>query len=363
MTADKELINDSEKTGDGKKKEKGESMTYAGAGVDIGEEVKIISELTGQFKSIQIDGPGKPISLGGHFTGLIEFGDYALSLCTDGVGTKILVANELKKWDTIGIDCIAMNVNDTICVGAKPVAFVDYLAMENPSEKIVKEIGIGLSVGAEQAGVNIIGGETATLKGIINGIDLAGTSLGYVRKDGIITGNNIREGDALVGLESSGIHSNGLTLARKIVENQGLTFHSSYPGLNESKRIGDVLLTPTKIYVRDILDILPDFPISGLANITGGGLRNIIRLNEKVCFSITDPMPVPDIFEKLSEWGNVSAFEMYQTFNMGLGFVIVLPEPEAGPLVARLQKSQKAKIIGTVESGKGLECPSLDLKY
>ncbi|UCH89692.1 MAG: phosphoribosylformylglycinamidine cyclo-ligase [Thermoplasmata archaeon] len=349
---------------DSKLKDRSEKgLTYADAGVDIDAESTVISELVKQFKKYPVEGLGKPIELPGHFTGLVEFGDYALTLCTDGVGTKIMIANELKKWDTVGIDCIAMNVNDTICIGAKPVAFVDYLAMEEPSKDIVAEIGKGLAKGAELAGINIIGGETATLKGIINGVDLAGTCLGFIERDKIITGKKIVEGDAIVGLPSSGIHSNGLTLARKIIELKQMGYNAPFPGSPDNASIGEVLLTPTKIYVKDILGVLPDLELHGLANITGGGLKNIMRLKEDVHFKITDPLPVPEIFKSLKDWGKVSTHEMYQTFNMGLGFCIVLPQADANKLVNRLKDSPGAKIIGYVEKGKGLSVPDLDLKF
>jgi phosphoribosylformylglycinamidine cyclo-ligase len=338
-------------------------LTYADSGVDIEAEANIISELVSQFKTNPVDGLGKPIDLPGHFTGIIEFGDYALSLCTDGVGTKILIANELKKWDTIGIDCMAMNVNDMICIGARPVAFVDYLALEEPSENIVREIGKGLAKGAELSGVNIIGGETATLKGMINGVDLAGTCLGYVKRSEIITGERIAKGDSIIGLASSGIHSNGLTLARSIVERQELKYTDPCPAYSGGKSIGEVLLTPTRIYVKEILDIINNFDIHGLANITGGGLKNILRLKENVHFEVTDPMPVPDIFKLLADWGNVDHAEMHQTFNMGLGFCIVLAENDSEELIKKLPDDYKAKIIGRIEEGSGLAVPSLGLNY
>ena len=165
---------------------KAKGMTYAKAGVDIDSEAEIIDSLTSKIKS-KGKGFGKLLDLPGHFTGLVDFGDYALSMCTDGVGSKVVIANAMKKWDTIGIDCMAMNVNDMICIGAKPIAFVDYFAVQKHDKKMAKEIGKGLAKGAELAGVSIIGGETATLPEIVRGFDLAGTCLGYVDKNEIIT--------------------------------------------------------------------------------------------------------------------------------------------------------------------------------
>ncbi|HEC95312.1 MAG TPA: phosphoribosylformylglycinamidine cyclo-ligase, partial [Thermoplasmatales archaeon] len=185
-----------------------EGMSYAKSGVDIFKEEEAIKSMLSTL-FYKRKGIGKP--LGGHYAGLVEFGEYALVLCTDGVGSKIKIANELKKWDTIGVDCIAMNVNDAICVGAEPIAFVDYLAIDDPDPTITREIGKGLANGAQQANVSIVGGETATLPEIINGFDLAGTCLGYVKKEKIVSGEKITEGDILVGLSSSGMHSNGYT--------------------------------------------------------------------------------------------------------------------------------------------------------
>jgi len=172
-------------------------MTYAESGVNIEKEEHAIKGLLSSISSKR-KGIGKP--LGGHYAGMIEFGEYALVLCTDGVGSKVKIASELKKWDTVGIDCMAMNVNDAICVGAEPLAFVDYLAIDDPDPKVTKEIGKGLEEGAKQSNVSIIGGETASLPEVINGFDLAGTCLAYVKKKEIVTGETIVPGDAIIGL-------------------------------------------------------------------------------------------------------------------------------------------------------------------
>ena len=227
-------------------------MTYAKSGVDIFKEEKAIKGILSNIK-FQRKGIGRP--LGGHYAGMIEFGEYALVLCTDGVGSKVKIASELGKYDTVGIDCIAMNVNDAICVGAEPVAFVDYLAIDTPKTEITREIGKGLAKGAELANISIIGGETASLPDIVSGFDLAGTCLAYVKKDEIITGKNITPGDVIIGLSSSGLHSNGFTLARKVVQHIGLSYNDIFPdGLYPGKTVGDVLLTPTKIYVKEIIE-------------------------------------------------------------------------------------------------------------
>lgn len=188
--------------------------SYKEAGVDIEKEEEAISALADKVLFAR-EGKGAP--LGSEFAGMVDFGKFALTLCTDGVGTKLLVADKMERWDTIGIDCVAMNVNDAICQGAEPIAFVDYLAMEKTDPELTEEVGKGLEKGARLSNMTIIGGETATLGDIIKGFDIAGTALGYVKKEDIVTGESIGVGDSIIGFPSSGIHSNGLTLARKIV--------------------------------------------------------------------------------------------------------------------------------------------------
>lgn len=318
--------------------------TYAESGVDVELEARAISSL---LRSLEETGP-KVGLLPGHFTGLIEFGDYALSLCTDGVGTKVILARTLGRLDTIGIDCIAMNVNDMICAGARPIAFVDYLAMERPTPEEMSAIGRGLARGAEEAGVLVIGGETATLPEIINGLDLAGTCLGCVRKDRIVTGDRVTEGDAIVGIASSGPHSNGYTLIRKVLDGRlGEPFGD--------RTLGEALLEPTSIYVRSVLDLLDRFDVHGLAHITGGGLRNITRVNPGFRYRIDDPLPVPEIFDIIQRAGDIVRAEMYRTFNMGTGFTVILPARSAKEAVRILSRRFPARVIGTVVAGDGVE--------
>jgi phosphoribosylformylglycinamidine cyclo-ligase len=334
------------------------SMTYAKAGVDIDKKSSSIAALVDHLK-YKRKGLGKPIDLPGHFTGLIDFGDYALTLCTDGVGTKLLVADALKKWDTIGIDCIAMNVNDTICVGSAPLAFVDYIAIDRPDEKVTSEVGKGLEAGAKMSDMTIVGGEIAVLPELVKGFDLAGTCLGAVKKNRIITGDRIRPGDALVGLPSSGIHSNGLTLARKIFEENGIGFRQRVNGLNTS--VGLELLEPTTIYVRQVLNLLDKFEVHGMANITGGGLRNLIRLKKGVGFDIEDPLKPKPIFKVMQGLGNVSDQEMYQIFNMGMGYCIVVPDRQADAVAKAAGKG--GKVVGRAVKKEGITVPEMGLRY
>lgn len=336
-------------------------MTYADSGVDIEKEELAVKEILSSIRS-QRKGVGKP--LGGHYAGMIEFGEYALVLCTDGVGSKVKIASELRKWDTIGIDCIAMNVNDAICLGAEPLAFVDYLAIDYPDPDITREIGKGLEKGASLSNISIVGGETASLPEIVTGFDLAGTCLAYVKKNAVVTGEKITPGDVILGLASSGVHSNGYTLIRKIIEQSGLSYRHTFPdGSYPGKTIGDVLLTPTRIYVKEILHLLKNTEVHGLAHITGGGLRNLPRLNNNVCFVIDDPFPPQPVFTFIQKQGNVDDKEMYRTFNMGMGFVVILPKENVEESIEILSKHVEVKAVGRVEKGKGVKIPQLGLTF
>ena len=338
-------------------------ITYSDSGVDIEKEEIAINQIISNI-NYQRKGIGQP--LGGHYAGLIEFGNLILVLCTDGVGSKVKIASKMKKWDTIGIDCIAMNVNDAICVGAEPIAFVDYLAIDDPKPEITKEIGKGLSKGAELSNISIVGGETASLPDIINGFDLAGTCLGFVKKEKIVTGQKITHGDIIIGLKSSGIHSNGYSLVRKVMKESKISYEDTFPNkLKNNKKIGYTLLTPTNIYVKEILNVLKSVNVHGLAHITGGGLKNFLRLNKKVKFIIDDPFKPQNIFNFIKGKGHISNFEMYKTFNMGMGFAIIIDENDVEESIKIIKKSTKieVKIVGKIEKGKGVFAPTLGINY
>jgi len=338
-------------------------MTYAQSGVDINKEEQAIHQLLSSITSTRT-GIGKP--LGGHYAGMISFGDYALVLCTDGVGSKVKIASDIKKWDTVGIDCIAMNVNDAICVGAEPLAFVDYLAIDDPTPAITKEIGKGLQKGAELSNISIIGGETASLPEVVNGFDLAGTCLAYVKQSDIITGEEITPGDVIIGLSSTGIHSNGYTLARKVIQHNKRTYADVFPDeYYPGKTIGEILLTPTTIYVKEILALLKKIPVHGLAHITGSGLRNLPRLNKSVKYVIEDPLQPQPIFNFLQSAGDIDVKEMYQTFNMGMGFAVIAAQSDAQQALKILKKqsSSQVQIVGCIEKGKGVSAPPLQIEY
>jgi phosphoribosylformylglycinamidine cyclo-ligase len=295
----------------------------------------------------------------GQFTSLIDFGETALTLCTDGVGTKLLIAEALNKWDSVGIDCIAMNVNDTICVGAEPFAFVDYVAIDKPNPVITKEIGVGLQKGARLSDCEIVGGEIAVLPEMVKGVDLSGSCLGFVEKKRIVTGAEIKAEDIIIGLPSSGIHSNGMTLARKVLEKNEVPLDQKFDELGKS--VGEELLIPTKIYVRQVLKLLRRIRVTGMVDVTGGGLRNFVRLKKGVRFDISKPLKPQPIFGLLQELGNVEDKEMYQTFNMGMGFAIIVREKYAKEAVNILGKG--ANIVGEVVKGEGACSSKLDLDY
>ncbi|MCX9081274.1 MAG: phosphoribosylformylglycinamidine cyclo-ligase [Candidatus Methanoperedens sp.] len=329
------------------------ALTYAKAGVDIETENRAIAALAKQL-TYKRKGIGAPLTDVGHYAGLIDFGEYALALTTDGVGSKVLIANEMKKWNTIGIDCIAMNVNDLLAMGIEPLAFVDYIAIQEPNNEIMGQIGEGLAYGARISRMTIVGGETATLPDIINGFDLAGTCLGMVKKDTVITGQRIEMGDAIVGIPSSGVHSNGYSLVRRIIKDAGYSYHDPFP-YNEDTTIGDELLTPTRIYM-EILDAVSDFDIHGLAHITGSGLMKLHRTT-KYGFDIKDPLEPQPIFRFLQEEGDVEDLEMYKTFNMGMGFVVIIPEAKAKSAAKMLG----GKVIGEIVD-EGIRVKGLKIK-
>ena len=308
---------------------------YDAAGVDTRMEDEAVATLRGILnKTFGFNPHIKRVTGLAYFAGLVDVGlPKLLAICTDGVGTKLLVAQMMDKYDTIGIDCVAMNANDVICVGAEPVAFVDYLAVQKPDPELLKQIAIGLSTGAKAAKVAICGGEVAQIAKIITGerpdrgFDLAGTCVGLVEKDRAVLGADVKPGDAILGLQSSGLHSNGFSLARRIIfETKRFTVETYIDELE--KTIGEELLIPTHIYVAEVLELLSSaVEVKALVNITGDGLLNLSRIAApNVGFEI-DALPEPHpIFTLLKEWGAVDDEEMYRVFNMGIGFCLIVPD-------------------------------------
>jgi len=337
-----------------------DEMTYAKAGVDIDKEslaIKALGEKLKKTLDFRKGRAGESLLSQGHFASLVSLdGERALALSADGVGTKLLVAQALNRYDTVGMDLIAMNANDVICAGAEPLVLVDYIAMEEPDEEVMAQLGEGLARGAEKAGVAIVGGESATLPEMVRGFDLAGLIVGLVDKKDIISGQNIAPGDIVIGLESSGIHSNGLTLARKLIFSHYQLEDEIFPG----RKAGEELLEPTKIYVREVLDCLGKVEVKGLANITGGGLENLARITT-YGFEIHSLPEPPEIFTLVQELGKVREREMFRTFNMGIGFCVVVGEEEAGRVIEICRShGTGATEIGRVVEGGGVSIEGKD---
>ncbi|NLV11066.1 phosphoribosylformylglycinamidine cyclo-ligase [Halomicrobium mukohataei] len=310
-----------------------EGLTYAASGVDIDASEAATAALIGAAGEFE-----------GDYAGLVDIGDQYLALATDGVGTKLLVAEAIDDYSTIGIDCIAMNVNDLVATGVEPVAFVDYLAVEEPDDEESEQIGAGLREGAKRADVALVGGETAVMPDVIKGLDIAGTCAGLAPKDAVFPGE-AEPGDVIVGWPSDGIHSNGLTLAREAVT-ANHEYTDNYPR-DPEQTIAEALLTPTRIYT-DVLGPLRDAETHAAAHVTGGGWTNLTRMGEHR-YEITDPFDAQPIFEFVQSEGSVSDEEMHRTFNMGTGFVAAMPERAAETVV----EATDGRVIGEVTDGEG----------
>jgi phosphoribosylformylglycinamidine cyclo-ligase len=346
------------------------SESYAAAGVDTGQADRAVDALVGVLRTIELDRPSASVLPSGHYASVLRVApNLGIALSTDGVGSKLVVAEQADRLETVGIDCVAMNVNDLVCVGAEPIAMLDYLAVERADPDALARIGVGLKIGAEAANVEIPGGELAVLPELIrghpspHGFDLCGTAFGTVALDEIVTGAAARPGDAIIGLPSSGLHSNGYSLARRaLLEGGGLALDDRPAGLH-GRSVADALLEPTVIYVLAALALLrSDIPVHGLAHITGGGLHNLLRLGgERLGFAIEEPLPVPAICTLVAELGDVPTTEMWDVFNMGCGFVALVPEERAGDAVALLGVHHAGTArIGTVTGDGGrLSAPGL----
>ena len=334
------------------------SDSYAAAGVSIASSDAGVRALVDVLRTIDPGRPSRSLLGSGHYASVLRVADdLAIALSTDGVGSKLVVAEQTGRLQTVGIDCVAMNVNDLVCVGAEPLAMLDYLAVEQPDPAALAQIAEGLKAGAEDAGIEIPGGELAVLPELIrghpspHGFDLCGAAFGIVAPDAIVTGAAIAPGDALVGIPSSGLHSNGYTLARRaLLGDGGLALDDAPPQLGGAT-VADALLEPTVIYVRAALDLLRcrDVDVHGLAHITGGGLTNLLRLNDGVGFAIEAPLPVPPLFALIARLGGVAEAEMWEVFNMGCGFVAVVPEAHAAGAVELVAARHPGSArIGTV---------------
>lgn len=324
------------------------SDAYAKAGVDQGAADSAVAGLVRALGAIQLGRPSAQVPLPGHYASVIRIDERTgIALSTDGVGTKLVLAEQLGRYDTVGIDCVAMNVNDVICVGAEPLAMLDYIAIEKADPAVCEEIGVGLARGAEQAGIEIPGGELAQLGQLVRGVDVSGACFGTVALDEIVDGSAVEPGDVVIGLPSTGLHSNGYTLARSALAEIPLDDERL------GRPLGDVLLKPTEIYVKPIVELLrSEVDVRGLAHITSGGTKNLLRLAAEVGYEIDDPLPVPPVFDLIQEHGEVSDEEMSEVFNLGCGFCAVVPEGDAEAALELLRAHYPtAKRIGRATDG------------
>ena len=331
------------------------SLTYADAGVDIDKAKDLEGIIAKIAKKTRTSGVMSEIGgFGGLFSlNITNLERPVLVSSTDGVGTKLKIAFMMNKHDTIGIDLVAMCVNDIAVQGAKPLFFLDYLSIGKLKTGIVTDIIKGIGKGCRQAKCALIGGETAEMPGLYkqNEYDLAGFSVGIVDNDKIVDGSETHVGDKLIGIASSGLHSNGYSLVRKICfDVLKLTVDSHVPELGRT--LGEELLTPTKIYSETIQNIIRDLPVLGLAHITGGGIAdNLIRIIPKTCKVVIekDSWEIPPVFPFLQQAGNISNKEMMRTFNNGIGLIAVVPEKAAQDVMERLNAmNEKAFLIGKV---------------
>lgn len=333
---------------------------YASAGVRGQSEA--LSAVVRHLGALAYPDGVEPLTAFGGYASVLKLSDdLAVALCTDGVGSKTLVASALGRYDTIGFDCVAMNVNDLICVGARPLALVDYLAVNALDEQRVDAILAGLAAAAAAAGIAVPGGETAQLPEIVGAdgdeaaFDLVGTCIGTLRPSALIDGARLEPGDALIGLASSGIHSNGLTLARRVLlAEAGYSYDDHLPVLGRT--LGEELLEPTAIYVRPVTALWEaGVDTRAIAHITGDGFANLCRVGTHVGFVVDDLPERPAIFALIQEAGDIDEAEMHRVFNLGIGLIVAVPEEQVkGALAALNSAGQRAQRIGHVSDEPGV---------
>lgn len=342
------------------------SINYKDSGVDVEagqREVELIKHIVENTHDSNV------LSKLGGFSGLYDLSTFkdiknpVLVSGTDGVGTKVILAQMMDKNDTVGIDCVAMCANDVLCQGAKPLFFLDYIATGKLVPERMAELVKGVAEGCNQAGASLIGGETAEMPGIYkeDDYDLAGFVVGIVDKDKIIDGEKAEEGDIIFGLSSSGIHSNGYSLVRKLIfEKMNFDLNMEVEGLD--KNLGETLLTPTKIYVKPMLSLMKDVEVRAMSHITGGGYyENIPRMvKDGLCAKVdVTGVKVPEIFKLMQKWGNISDKDMYSTFNMGLGLIFVVKKEDREAVIEHFKDYDTLYEIGEIVKGE----EKLELRY
>lgn len=328
-------------------------MTYAGAGVNIDAGAEVVKRI--QAAAAATIGDLPVLSGLGGFAGLIELPlmkHPVLVSATDGVGTKVLIAEALGRYDTVGIDLVAMSVNDLLVTGARPLFFLDYIAVGKLEPEKAASLVEGVAEGCRRAGCALLGGETAEMPDLYQGghFDLAGFAVGAVEKEKIIDGSRVSAGDVIIGLPSSGVHSNGFSLVRKVLEANGIRYEDPIEGCGPAPA-GEILLVPTEIYTGSVLPLLESADVRAMAHITGGGIpENVSRtVPEGLCARIDrSSWQIPALFDSLQRLGNIEREEMYRTFNMGIGFVLVAAPGDAEKVLAAVPGSIR---IGEIVSG------------
>ncbi len=337
------------------------AKSYENAGVNLEAGYEVVRRIKSHVKSTNRPGVmGNIGAFGGMFDlASLGYNEPILVSGTDGVGTKLKLAFEMDKHDTIGIDAVAMCVNDVLAQGAEPLFFLDYVAVGHNEPAKIEAIVASVAEGCRQAGCALIGGETAEMPGMYGGgeYDIAGFTCGVVERAKLIDGTKVKTGDVLVGIASSGVHSNGFSLVRKIVSDNNFDLHQPHADLGD-KALGEVLLTPTRIYVKQVLDVIRECDVHGISHITGGGFdENIPRiLSEGQGVEVKEgSWEILPVFRFLEKWGGVAHREMFNIFNMGVGMVIALEEKEAGKAIEILAKhGEKASVIGRIVEGEGV---------
>jgi phosphoribosylformylglycinamidine cyclo-ligase len=337
------------------------AKSYEQSGVNLEAGYEVVRHIKQHVASTSRKGSmGNIGSFGGMFDlSALNIKEPVLVSGTDGVGTKLKIAFALDKHDTIGIDAVAMCVNDVLAQGAEPLFFLDYVALGHNVPAKVEAIVAGVAEGCRQAGCALVGGETAEMPGMYEGdeYDIAGYTTGVVEKSKLIDGSKVKVGDVLVGVASSGVHSNGFSLVRKIVADSGLSYQDPIPEFG-GRKLGEVLLTPTKIYVKQMLKVIAECDVHGICHITGGGFdENIPRVLQpgqglEIYEGSWDILPV---FKMLEKWGGVPHREMFNIFNMGIGMIAVMDAAEAPKAISILESfGEKASVIGKVTGTEGV---------
>jgi phosphoribosylformylglycinamidine cyclo-ligase len=340
------------------------AWTYARSGVDVDVRDTALRALLRQVRFRPRPDHGRPVAAPGHFAGLVRVGRETIAVTTDTVGTKVLLAEQVGRWEEVGEDLVAVNVNDLASVGARPAGLVDTILTAAPDTNAFAAIGRGIDRGLRAAGCGLLGGETAVVPSIVRGTDLGGTALGFFpRGRPPVLGDRIRPGDVVLGIPSSGVHANGFTLVRRLLEARAVALDRPRPGA--PLLLGEELLRPTRIYC-SAADALAGLPgTHGLAHLSGGGVRNLARLHPRVAFVLDRWPEVPSLFEWIRSLGPVAPVEMFRTFNMGIGFAAVVEPRRLAETRRRLARAGAPDVleIGHVERGRGVRLPSHGLAY